>query len=173
MEDSRCQATPKGARSYNAVTTVTRFRGPHLRVPAASPEMTLAGWVRTTQVPHLGQVTHEHAMRSAIPKIILPDPERPRCGGLQDSVRLRIFSVRSLGANAEQISQETRYGNCLRKRCRFFEDSATSTPLWISDVQHATFLKVDEEGTETAAATSIAMPTMSMRPTIPQFHMGG
>ena len=35
------------------------------------------GCVRTTQVPHLGQVTHEHAMRSAIGQLYCAINERP------------------------------------------------------------------------------------------------
>ena len=43
--------------------------------------------------------------------------------------------------------------------------------LRISDVRHATFLKVDEEGTEAAAATSIGIRATAVRPVIPPFHM--
>jgi hypothetical protein len=31
--------------------------------------LTAAGWVRTTRVAHLGQVTHEHAMWSALQRL--------------------------------------------------------------------------------------------------------
>lgn len=43
--------------------------------------------------------------------------------------------------------------------------------LRVSDVQHASFLKVDEEGTEAAAATSIGIRATAVRPVIPPFHM--
>lgn len=43
--------------------------------------------------------------------------------------------------------------------------------LRISDVEHASFLKVDEEGTEAAAATAIGIRATAVRPVIPPFHM--
>ncbi len=43
--------------------------------------------------------------------------------------------------------------------------------LRISDVKHASFLKVDEEGTEAAAATSIGLRATAVRPAMPPFHM--
>jgi serine protease inhibitor len=43
--------------------------------------------------------------------------------------------------------------------------------LRISDVEHASFLKVDEEGTEAAAATSIGIRATAVRQAIPPFHM--
>ena len=43
--------------------------------------------------------------------------------------------------------------------------------LRISDVKHASFLKVDEEGTEAAAATSIGIRATAVRPSFPPFHM--
>ena len=43
--------------------------------------------------------------------------------------------------------------------------------LQISDVKHASFLKVDEEGTEAAAATSIGIRATAIRPSMPPFHM--
>ena len=44
-------------------------------------------------------------------------------------------------------------------------------PVQISEVRHASFLKVDEEGTEAAAVTSIGMRTMAMRVEPAPFHM--
>jgi serpin B len=44
-------------------------------------------------------------------------------------------------------------------------------PLQISEVRHASFLTVDEEGTEAAAATGIGIRPTAMRAEPPPFHM--
>ncbi len=46
-----------------------------------------------------------------------------------------------------------------------------SRRLEISEVRHASFLRVDEEGTEAAAATSIGIRPLAMRVEPPPFHM--
>ena len=46
-----------------------------------------------------------------------------------------------------------------------------SRQLQISEVRHASFLRVDEEGTEAAAATSIGIRPLAMRIEPPPFHM--
>jgi serpin B len=43
--------------------------------------------------------------------------------------------------------------------------------LRISEIRHASFLKVDEEGTEAAAATTTGIATISVRPVTQPFHM--
>jgi serpin B len=43
--------------------------------------------------------------------------------------------------------------------------------MQISEVRHASFLKVDEEGTEAAAATSVGIRATAMRMEPPPFHM--
>jgi serpin B len=43
--------------------------------------------------------------------------------------------------------------------------------LQISQVRHASFLRIDEEGTEAAAATSIGIRPLAMRVEPPPFHM--
>lgn len=59
-----------------------------------------------------------------------------------------------------------------------FEDSADFSGirqrpprLRISEIRHASFLKVDEEGTEAAAATTTGMALASARPVTQPFHM--
>ena len=44
-------------------------------------------------------------------------------------------------------------------------------PLAISEVRRASFLRVDEEGTEAAAATSVGIRPLAMRVEPPPFHM--
>jgi serpin B len=51
-------------------------------------------------------------------------------------------------------------------------DGICKTPrMQISEVRHASFLKVDEEGTEAAAATSVGMRAMAVRIEPQPFHM--
>jgi serine protease inhibitor len=52
-----------------------------------------------------------------------------------------------------------------------FEAIRKSPRIQISEVRHASFLKVDEEGTEAAAATSVGMRAMAARIEPPPFHM--
>jgi serpin B len=44
-------------------------------------------------------------------------------------------------------------------------------PLRISEVRHASFLKVDEEGTEAAAVTTVGVVAMALRREPAPFHM--
>jgi len=52
-----------------------------------------------------------------------------------------------------------------------FSGIQKSRQLQISEVRHATFLRVDEEGTEAAGATSIGIRPLAMRVEPPPFHM--
>jgi serine protease inhibitor len=52
-----------------------------------------------------------------------------------------------------------------------FDAIRNSPRMQISEVRHASFLKVDEEGTEAAAATSVGMRAMAVRIEPPPFHM--
>jgi len=47
----------------------------------------------------------------------------------------------------------------------------SDTPLFVSGVEHASFVEVNEEGTEAAAATGITMRMTSIRPTVEPFQM--
>jgi serine protease inhibitor len=52
-----------------------------------------------------------------------------------------------------------------------FDGIRKSPRIQISEVRHASFLKVDEEGTEAAAATSVGMRAMAVRIEPQPFHM--
>jgi serpin B len=52
-----------------------------------------------------------------------------------------------------------------------FKGINETKPLAISEVRHASFLSVDEEGTEAAAATSVGIRALAMRVEPPPFHM--
>jgi len=52
-----------------------------------------------------------------------------------------------------------------------FKGINETKPLQISEVRHASFLSIDEEGTEAAAATSVGIRTLAMRVEPPPFHM--
>jgi serine protease inhibitor len=52
-----------------------------------------------------------------------------------------------------------------------FQGINKTRPLQISEIRHASFLKVDEEGTEAAAATGVGIRASAMRVEPPPFHM--
>jgi hypothetical protein len=65
----------------------------------SSPRFTRAGCFTTTQVPHFGQVTHEHAMRSAISGLYCSGnrPILPAIGSAEDHRLPSFATVRSRG----------------------------------------------------------------------------
>ncbi len=66
-----CVSPASNSNSFPHSSTGQPTRNFSLLDPSA------VGCVRTTQVPHLGQVTHEHAMRSAIGQLYCAIDERP------------------------------------------------------------------------------------------------
>jgi hypothetical protein len=65
----------------------------------SSPRFTRAGCFTTTQVPHFGQVTHEHTMRSAISGLYCSgiDPILAAIGSAEDHRLASFATVRRRG----------------------------------------------------------------------------
>jgi serine protease inhibitor len=62
-------------------------------------------------------------------------------------------------------------GVAFSDRANFSRIHPPPPPLAISDVEHKTYVKVDEEGTEAAAATSVGIVALAMREEPPPFEM--
>ena len=78
----------------------------------------------------------------------------------------------SYGTSLNDPLKKLGMGIAFGKDADFSNIPKQPVPVPISDVKHISFLQVDEEGTEAAAATAIIMPTMALRrPTPPPFHM--
>lgn len=70
-------------------------------------EPSAVGCVRTTQVPHLGQVTHEHAMRSAIYRnYFAPSNERAFARSSGGTMQ-KVYSAISLGVGLASRGSES------------------------------------------------------------------
>jgi serine protease inhibitor len=80
--------------------------------------------------------------------------------------RFTITYDATLNATLTKLGMGIAFGNDAN-----FEGIRKSPRMQISEVRHASFLKVDEEGTEAAAATSVGMRATVMRLEPQPFHM--
>ncbi len=93
---------------------------------------------------------------------------RPRGGEVE--VHLPRFSFTSEMSLNDALSQMG-MGDAFDARRADFTGMASVEDLFISAVQHKAFVKVDEEGTEAAAATGIAVGVTAMPPEPETFHV--
>ncbi len=93
------------------------------------------------------------------------DRFRPRRG----TVFLPRFEI-SYGAELEKALSALGMGIAFDRNRADFGEMCTAR-VFISNATHKTFLKVDEEGTEAAGATSIRMETLSVDDVDDSFHM--
>ncbi len=87
----------------------------------------------------------------------------------QGTIELPRFTITydaTLNAVLTKLGMGIAFGNNAN-----FDDICKTPRIQISEVRHASFLKVDEEGTEAAAATSVGMRAMAARIEPPPFHM--
>ena len=91
------------------------------------------------------------------------------CTSQRGTIELPRFTITydaTLNAVLTKLGMGIAFGN----NANF--DGICKTPrIQISEVRHASFLKVDEEGTEAAAATSVGMRAMAVRIEPQPFHM--
>lgn len=88
--------------------------------------------------------------------------------GTIDLPRFTINYHTSLNATLAKLGM----GIALKEAADFSGIHQPPPPIRISDVRHVSFLKVDEEGTEATAATSVELKaTMARRPSEEPFHM--
>lgn len=85
------------------------------------------------------------------------------------TIELPRFTI-TYGATLNPALSQLGMGIAFRDNADF-AGITSARPLQISEVRHASFLKVDEEGTEAAAATSIGIRAAAMRVQPPPFHM--
>ncbi|MBV8631894.1 MAG: serpin family protein [Silvibacterium sp.] len=72
----------------------------------------------------------------------------------------------TLNSVLTKLGLEPAFGNAAN-----FQNISKTQRLQISEVRHASFLKVDEEGTEAAAATSVGIRAAAVMVQPPPFHM--
>jgi serine protease inhibitor len=88
----------------------------------------------------------------------------------EGTIELPRFTIEydtTLNATLSKLGMAEAFGG----RANFDGIHTSPPPLAISEVRHASFLKVDEEGTEAAAVTSIGVKALAMRPGPPPFQM--
>lgn len=76
--------------------------------------------------------------------------------------KFEISNSESLSGKLYDIGMKTPFGESADFRKMFDEGN-----MWIMDILHATYIKVDEKGTEAAAVTGVGMGGSSGRPPIP------
>ena len=87
----------------------------------------------------------------------------------QGTIELPRFTITydaTLNAVLTKLGMGIAFGNNAN-----FDGICKAPRIQISEVRHASFLKVDEEGTEAAAATSVGMRAMAVRIEPQPFHM--
>lgn len=109
--------------------------------------------MRTLDGQHWSELTGKLSQRQG--RIVLP--------------RLELTYARSLNEALKSIGMKAAFDP---EQADFSRINPPPPRLFIGDVEHKTYVKVDEEGTEAAAATSISMLAMSVAiPQKPPFEM--
>ncbi|QNI30281.1 serpin family protein [Alloacidobacterium dinghuense] len=86
------------------------------------------------------------------------------------TIELPRFTI-TYDATLNAILTKLGMGNAFSDHANFEGICKAPPHLRISEVRHASFLKVDEEGTEAAAATSVGIRATAIRIEPPPFHM--